>query len=150
MRPLGNMAWSLLDVLANVERDVVPVCPAAYRDGPPGEGERQIAILRSGVQAVGQLCATGDRINVDHRLSWGEWPADQVERWPIDRLIPYAKNSRTRVLDDLGRGAMAAVAELSHADILLDALLASDPVPGLRDNASAGARREYPGASSVE
>jgi hypothetical protein len=22
-----------------------------------------------------------------------EWPADQVERWPIDRLIPYAKNS---------------------------------------------------------
>jgi len=23
------------------------------------------------------------------------WPADQVERWPIDRLIPYAKNSRT-------------------------------------------------------
>jgi len=25
----------------------------------------------------------------------GAWPADQVERWPIDRLIPYAKNSRT-------------------------------------------------------
>jgi ParB-like chromosome segregation protein Spo0J len=24
-----------------------------------------------------------------------EWPADQVERWPIDRLIPYAKNSRS-------------------------------------------------------
>jgi len=23
------------------------------------------------------------------------WPADEVERWPIDRLIPYAKNSRT-------------------------------------------------------
>jgi hypothetical protein len=23
------------------------------------------------------------------------WPADQVERWPIDRLIPYAKNFRT-------------------------------------------------------
>ena len=22
-------------------------------------------------------------------------PADQVERWPIDRLIPYAKNTRT-------------------------------------------------------
>ena len=65
MRPLGNMAWSLLDVLADVERDVGPVCPAAYRDGPPGEGERQIAILRSGVEAGGRLCATGDRINVD-------------------------------------------------------------------------------------
>jgi hypothetical protein len=25
----------------------------------------------------------------------GSWPADQVERWPIDRLIPYVKNSRT-------------------------------------------------------
>jgi hypothetical protein len=24
-----------------------------------------------------------------------EWPADQVERWPIDRLIPYAHNART-------------------------------------------------------
>jgi hypothetical protein len=25
----------------------------------------------------------------------GAWPADHVERWPIERLIPYAKNSRT-------------------------------------------------------
>src|SRR5258707_8440317 len=23
------------------------------------------------------------------------WPADKVERWSIDRLIPYAKNGRT-------------------------------------------------------
>lgn len=23
------------------------------------------------------------------------WPADQVERWPIERLIPYARNART-------------------------------------------------------
>jgi hypothetical protein len=23
------------------------------------------------------------------------WPADKVERWPIDRLTPYAKNART-------------------------------------------------------
>jgi hypothetical protein len=43
-----------------------------------------------------------------------------------------------RVLDDLGRGAMAAAAELSHADILPDALLAPDlvcvtmPVASLR------------------
>src|SRR5579864_7125474 len=24
-----------------------------------------------------------------------EWPADKVERWPIDRLISYARNART-------------------------------------------------------
>src|ERR1700752_1418529 len=24
-----------------------------------------------------------------------EWPADRVERWPIKRLIPYARNART-------------------------------------------------------
>lgn len=24
-----------------------------------------------------------------------EWPADKVERWAVDRLIPYAKNART-------------------------------------------------------
>jgi ParB-like chromosome segregation protein Spo0J len=24
-----------------------------------------------------------------------EWPADRVERWPLDRLIPYARNART-------------------------------------------------------
>ena len=23
------------------------------------------------------------------------WPADALERWPIDRLLPYARNSRT-------------------------------------------------------
>ena len=23
-----------------------------------------------------------------------EWPADQVERWPLTKLIPYARNAR--------------------------------------------------------
>ncbi|HTU92295.1 MAG TPA: hypothetical protein VMF69_19595 [Gemmataceae bacterium] len=23
------------------------------------------------------------------------WPADKVERWPIDQLVPYAGNART-------------------------------------------------------
>src|SRR5215211_6829699 len=27
--------------------------------------------------------------------STATWPADKVERWPIERLIPYAKNART-------------------------------------------------------
>jgi hypothetical protein len=38
------------------------------------------------------------------------------------------------VLNDLGRKAMAAVAERSHADILPDTPLA--PRPGFRENAS--------------
>ena len=25
----------------------------------------------------------------------GKWPADKVERWPIERLVPYARNART-------------------------------------------------------
>jgi len=24
-----------------------------------------------------------------------QWPADKVERWPLDRLVPYARNART-------------------------------------------------------
>src|SRR5437868_8978063 len=28
-------------------------------------------------------------------ISAGKWPADKIERWPIERLVPYAKNART-------------------------------------------------------
>ena len=31
------------------------------------------------------------------------WPADQVERWPIERLIPYANNPRLHNEADLGK-----------------------------------------------
>ena len=24
-----------------------------------------------------------------------QWPADKVERWPVERLVPYARNART-------------------------------------------------------
>ena len=30
------------------------------------------------------------------------WPADKVERWSIDRLIPYAKNARTTRMPRFG------------------------------------------------
>ena len=29
------------------------------------------------------------------QLSHTAWPADRIERWAIDRLIPYARNART-------------------------------------------------------
>src|ERR1700674_1038088 len=35
------------------------------------------------------------------------WPADQVERWPIERLIPYANNARLHSEADLDRLAAA-------------------------------------------
>jgi len=31
------------------------------------------------------------------------WPADRVERWPIERLIPYANNPRLHSEADLDR-----------------------------------------------
>ena len=35
------------------------------------------------------------------------WPADQVERWPIERLKPYANNPRLHSEADLGKIAAA-------------------------------------------
>jgi DNA modification methylase len=31
------------------------------------------------------------------------WPADKVERWPIERLIPYARNARTHSEEQIGQ-----------------------------------------------
>jgi hypothetical protein len=31
------------------------------------------------------------------------WPADKVERWPIERLIPYARNARTHSAEQVGQ-----------------------------------------------
>src|SRR5438874_2812143 len=33
------------------------------------------------------------------------WPADQVERWPIERLIPYANNPRLHTEADVDKMA---------------------------------------------
>src|SRR5947207_13962219 len=35
------------------------------------------------------------------------WPADRVERWPIERLIPYAGNARLHSEADLEKIAAA-------------------------------------------
>jgi DNA modification methylase len=31
------------------------------------------------------------------------WPADKVERWPIDRLVPYARNARTHTDEQIAQ-----------------------------------------------
>jgi DNA modification methylase len=33
------------------------------------------------------------------------WPADKVERWPIDRLVPYARNARTHTDEQVAQVA---------------------------------------------
>src|SRR5690348_9680424 len=58
-----------------------------------------VSLFEGGVPAEGATNATSplSRARIMRaREDWEvAWPADQVERWPIDRLIPYAKNSRT-------------------------------------------------------
>ena len=39
-------------------------------------------------------------------------PADKVEHWPIDKLIPYAKNARTHSEEDTGK----TFAEVKNGD----------------------------------
>jgi hypothetical protein len=36
------------------------------------------------------------------------WPADRLERWPIERLIPYANNARLHSEADLDKLAAAS------------------------------------------
>jgi ParB-like chromosome segregation protein Spo0J len=37
------------------------------------------------------------------------WPADRVERWPIERLIPYANNPRLHTEADIDKIAASIV-----------------------------------------
>jgi hypothetical protein len=37
------------------------------------------------------------------------WPADRVERWPIERLIPYATNPRVHTEADIDKIAASIV-----------------------------------------
>ena len=48
------------------------------------------------------------------------WPADQVERWPIERLIPYANNPRLHSEADLDKIAAAIVARGGMIPVLAD------------------------------
>ena len=38
-------------------------------------------------------------------LEPNSWPANRVERWPIERLVPYARNARTHSDEQVGQVA---------------------------------------------
>lgn len=40
-----------------------------------------------------------------NKQNFNSWPADKVERWPIDRLVPYARNARTHTDEQVGQVA---------------------------------------------
>ena len=47
-----------------------------------------------------------------------EWPADQVERWPVTKLIPYARNARTHYEDQIKQIA-ASIREFGFTNPVL-------------------------------
>ena len=59
-----------------------------------------------------RLCHTDERISstqselADARHT-RRWPADRLERWPIERLIPYANNARLHSEADIDKLAAA-------------------------------------------
>jgi hypothetical protein len=54
------------------------------------------------------------------------WPADQVERWPIERLTPYANNARLHSEADLDKIA-AAIGKWGWTNAVL---VDEDSLPG--------------------
>jgi ParB-like chromosome segregation protein Spo0J len=54
-----------------------------------------------------------------HAREGGEaWPADQVERWPLTKLIPYARNARTHSEDQIKQIA-ASIREFGFTNPVL-------------------------------
>ena len=58
-----------------------------------GVGAQKVCVVSLGTGALGNLLRP--RNSTGGRMTSGDWPADKVERWPLDRLVPYAKNART-------------------------------------------------------
>src|SRR5687767_11425334 len=51
--------------------------------------------LFAGSSWVGGAKNTSLETGMPAAKNMNNWPADRVERWPIERLIPYARNART-------------------------------------------------------
>jgi ParB-like chromosome segregation protein Spo0J len=52
------------------------------------------------------------------RAREAEWPADQVERWLIAKLIPYARNARTHSAEQVAQIA-ASIREFGFTNPVL-------------------------------
>ena len=62
--------------------------PHSMQMAEPGRVERKSA----NTSTVSARARARARVGDGNQMPW---PADKVERWAIDRLIPYAKNART-------------------------------------------------------
>ena len=60
------------------------------------------------------------RAREDREVGREDWPADQVERWPIRQLIPYARNARTHS-DEQIKQIAASIREFGFTNpVLID------------------------------
>jgi hypothetical protein len=71
--------------------------PGAFGIGP-ADDDKFLAVQTFDLEPQAAVAAPPSRGRAHAREAAGNqrpWPADKVERWAIDRLIPYAKNART-------------------------------------------------------
>ena len=69
-----------------------------------GGGSKSPRSFKAGPVPSQNFCVR--EIGPGGQMTRGEWPADKVERWPLDRLVPYARNARTH--DDAQVAQIAA------------------------------------------
>src|SRR4051812_37778263 len=74
---------------------IITTAPNSRKRSNASEGARgqKSTILMAGPVPWENFCVR--EIGPGGQMTRGEWPADKVERWPIDRLVPYARNART-------------------------------------------------------
>jgi len=102
---VGTLDMALWDAAAKITG--VPLCrhlagsrgalnKINHRNNQWREAER--GLERGGRRVKGPTLPPSTRARARAREAIGNqrpWPADRVERWAIERLIPYAKNART-------------------------------------------------------
>ena len=99
--------------------------PIGQRYGHSSRGMSPMSGMNANTSTVSARARVRARVGGENQRPW---PADKVERWAIDRLIPYAKNARTHT--DAQVAAIAASIKewgWTSPNVSLAELLASLP-----------------------